>query len=236
MFSMSSTDMPMALFFFLSTGFAVGFGHCIGMCGPIVIALTLKSPEKRRLLPHLLYNAGRIVTYTVLGGIVGASGSLTGLAAHVMGVQKGVMIITGLLIIVTGLVMGGWLPMGRLFMSVSRDGGWIVRGYQRLSRVSEQPSACFPLGLLLGLLPCGPVYTALLAAARLTMSDTTPATGFLMGASAMAAYGLGTFPALILVARMSNVRWIRSRALIYRAGAAIIIVFGAVFVHQGFRL
>ena len=52
----------------------------------------------------------------------------------------------------------------------------------------------------------------------------------------MAAFGLGTFPALILVARMSSVRWIRSRSLIYQAGAVIIIVFGAVFIHQGIRL
>ena len=95
LFSMSSTDMPMALIFFLSTGVAVGFGHCIGMCGPIVVALGLKSPGERPLLPHLLYNAGRIVTYAVLGGVVGASGSFTGLAAHVMGVQKAVMIGTG---------------------------------------------------------------------------------------------------------------------------------------------
>jgi len=226
----------MALFFFLSTGFAVGFGHCIGMCGPIVVALALKSPGERRLLPHLLYNSGRIITYSVLGGIVGASGAFTGVAAHLMGVQKAVMIATGLLVIATGLAMGGWLPTGRIFTSTAQESGLIIRGYKRLSRISEKPAACFPLGLLLGLLPCGPVYTALLATARLTMADTSPATAILTGAAAMAAYGLGTFPALIIVARMSGLRWIRSRALVYRAGAVIIIVFGAAFVHQGFRL
>lgn len=226
----------MALIFFLSTGFAVGFGHCIGMCGPIVVALGLKSPGERPLLPHLLYNAGRIVTYAVLGGIVGASGSFTGLAAHVMGVQKALMIGTGLLIIMTGMAMGGWLPVGRIFVSAFPDSGLIIRGYKRLSQAARRPAACFPLGLLLGLLPCGPVYTALLAAARLTMAGTSPAAGFFTGAAAMAAFGLGTFPALILVARMSSVRWIRSRSLIYQAGAVIIIVFGAVFIHQGIRL
>ena len=84
MFSMYSTEMPAALLFFLFTGVAVGFGHCIGMCGPIVVALSLKSAERRRMLPHLFYHAGRIITYTVLGGIVGASGSFTSLAAQVM--------------------------------------------------------------------------------------------------------------------------------------------------------
>jgi sulfite exporter TauE/SafE len=228
--------MPAALLFFLSTGLAVGFGHCIGMCGPIVVAMGLKSPAEDRLLPHLLYTAGRIVTYALLGGLVGASGSFTGLAAQIIGVQKAVMIFAGSLIILTGLGMGGWLPLGSMFRSVSPEGGIISRGYRRLSRASLRPGACFPLGLLLGLLPCGPVYTALLAAARLAMAETHPAAGFLTGALAMAAFGLGTSPALILVARMSGVRWIRARALIYRAGAVVVIVFGAVFVCQGLRL
>ncbi|WP_373499308.1 sulfite exporter TauE/SafE family protein [Desulfococcus sp.] len=233
---MSSTELPAAFLFFLSTGLAVGFGHCIGMCGPIVVAMGLKSPAKALLLPHLLYTAGRIVTYALLGGIVGATGAFTGLAAQIAGVQKAVMILTGFLIILTGLAMGGWLPLGRMFRSASPEGGIIARGYQRLARAPLRPGTCFPLGLLLGLLPCGPVYTALLAAARLAMAETHPAAGFLTGALAMAAFGLGTFPALMLVARMSSVRWIRSRALVYRAAAMIVIVFGAVFVYQGLCL
>ncbi len=228
--------MPAALLFFLFTGVAVGFGHCIGMCGPIVVALSLKSAERRRMLPHLFYHAGRIITYTVLGGIVGASGSFTSLAAQVMGVQQAVMVATGCMIIVTGLAMGGWIPAGRIFTSAAAESGFILRGYRRLNRIAARPAACFPLGLLLGLLPCGPVYTALLAAARLAMPAARPAEGFLAGAAAMAAFGLGTFPALILVARMSSMHWVRSRALVYRAGAAIIIVFGGVFIYQGLRL
>lgn len=236
MFSMSATDMPAALLFFLSSGFAVGFGHCIGMCGPIVMTMSLQSPEKRRILPHLLYNTGRITTYTLLGGVVGASGSLTRLAAHTLGVQKAVMVGTGLIIIATGLSMAGWLPMGPLFPTTTSDDGFVARGYRRLIRASRKPATCLPLGLLLGLLPCGPVYTALLSAARLAMEDHHPIAGFLTGASAMCAFGLGTFPALIIVARMSSVRWIRSRALIYRTGAIIIVIFGAIFVFQGIRL
>jgi hypothetical protein len=224
------------MLFFLATGFAVGFGHCIGMCGPIIVAMSLRSPGGRRMLPHVLYHAGRITTYAVLGGIVGASGSFTSLAAQVMGIQQTVMVVTGVMIIATGLAMGGWLPAGRIFTSAAAEGGFIFRGYQRLSRLAGNPGACFPLGLLLGLLPCGPVYTSLLAAARLAMPFTRPGEGFLAGAVAMAAFGFGTFPALFLIARMSNVRWIRSRFLIYRVGAVIIILFGAIFVYQGFRL
>lgn len=236
MFSMSATDMPAALLFFLSTGFAVGFGHCIGMCGPIVVAMSLQSPGQHHLLRHLLYNTGRITTYTLLGGIVGVSGSLTRLAAHTLGLQKAVMVGTGLMIIATGLAMAGWLPMGRLFPTTASDDGFVARGYRRLIRASRQPATCFPLGLLLGLLPCGPIYTALLSAARLAMENHNPIAGFLTGASAMCAFGLGTFPALIIVARMTSVRWIRSRALIYRIGAILITLFGGIFVFQGIRM
>lgn len=228
--------MPAALVFFLSTGLAVGFGHCIGMCGPVVVAMTLRLAGPRRLIPHLLCNAGRILTYAVLGGLVGATGTFTGLASRIAGVQKGVMILAGGLILLTGMAMGGWLPLGRLFQSDAPDGGIIARGYRRLTRAPLTSGACLPLGLLLGLLPCGPVYTALLAAARLGMTESRPAAGFLTGALAMAVFGLGTVPALLLVARMSSLRWIRARAFIYRAGALIVILFGAVFIYQGLRL
>ncbi len=229
--------MSAALLFFFSTGFAVGFGHCIGMCGPIIVALSLKSPGKRSMLPHFLYNGGRIVTYAVLGAIIGATGSLTGMAAHILGIQKTVMIAAGLMVVVTGLMMGGWLPMGRLLTNDSGAvGGWIAKGYNRLSMAADRPGTCFALGLVLGLLPCGPVYTALLMAARLTMTGISPVAGCLTGGAAMAAFGLGTFPALILVARMTSLRWMRSRHLIYRIGALIIVGFGAVFVFQGIRL
>lgn len=233
---MSATEMPAALLFFLSTGLAVGFGHCVGMCGPVVVAMSLRLAGPRRLLPHLLYSAGRILTYAVLGGLVGATGTFNGLASRIAGVQKGVMILAGGLIFLTGMAMGGWLPLARLFRSDAPEGGILTRGYRRLTRAPLTPGACLPLGLLLGLLPCGPVYTALLAAARLAMTETRPAAGFLTGAQAMAAFGLGTVPALLLVARMSSLRWIRARALIYRAGALIIILFGAVFVYQGLRM
>ena len=69
---MSFTD-PLYLIF-LTTGFTVGFGHCIGMCGPLVVSLSLNLKGKHLLLPHLLYNTGRVITYTVLGGIMGATG------------------------------------------------------------------------------------------------------------------------------------------------------------------
>ena len=85
--SMSSID-PLYLIFF-STGLTVGFGHCIGMCGPIVVSLSLNLKGQTLLVPHLLYNTGRVITYTILGGIMGATGSFTQVTAHIEGIQKG---------------------------------------------------------------------------------------------------------------------------------------------------
>ena len=54
---------------YLSTGFTVGFGHCIGMCGPIVVTFSLNLKEKDILVPQLFYHFGRITTYALLGGL-----------------------------------------------------------------------------------------------------------------------------------------------------------------------
>ena len=75
---MLSTD-PLYLAFFI-TGLTVGFGHCIGMCGPIVVSLSLNSKESHLVFRHLLYNAGRVITYGILGGLAGTLGSFTILA------------------------------------------------------------------------------------------------------------------------------------------------------------
>ena len=65
---MLSTETLFLLY--LSTGFTVGFGHCIGMCGPIVVTFSLNLKEKNILVPQLLYHLGRTVTYAILGGVV----------------------------------------------------------------------------------------------------------------------------------------------------------------------
>ena len=150
---------------FLATGFTVGFGHCIGMCGPIVVSLSLNLSPKRVIIPHLLYNSGRILTYALLGAIMGATGSFTQVAAHIFELQKGALIFAGILIVLMGLAMTGWIPMGRIFSDSSQLGGLISKGFQKLTQI-RSTAAYLPLGLLLGLLPCGPVYTALIASAR----------------------------------------------------------------------
>lgn len=229
---MSSTDFLYLIF--LGTGFTVGFGHCIGMCGPIVVSMSLNMRPGNVLVPHVLYNAGRVVTYAILGGIVGLSGSFTAVAANMAAIQKAVLIFSGVFILAMGAAMGGWLPLGKFFKADFIPTGRVMAAYKRLSR-SGNALVYFPLGLLLGLLPCGPVYTALLAAAGGGMEAADPAAGFFRGMGLMGAFGLGTVPALLLVARLSGMKWLRARQGIYRAGAVLMMLAGLYFIVKAIR-
>ena len=226
---MSSTNT--LLIVYLSTGFAVGFGHCIGMCGPIVVSLSLSRKDQRTWIPHILYNAGRVITYSMLGAVMGATGSFTAITADLAGIQKIVLIFAGVLIVVMGLAMSDWLPLGRIFGDHQRFGGIISSGFQRLKSL-KSTAAFFPLGLLLGLLPCGPVYTTLLAAARAGMEAGSPIAGALTGMTLMGAFGIGTVPALLMVSRLAGMTWLKSRQFIYRIGAVLMIILGFYFIFR----
>ncbi len=229
---MSSID---ALYFiFLATGFTVGFGHCIGMCGPIVVSLSLNLKEKDVFIPHLLYNTGRVITYAVLGGLAGILGSFTMLTSSIVSLQKGVLVFAGVLVLLMGLAMGGWIPFGRIFGDGGAGSSVLSKWFGRLSAV-KSPIVYLPLGLLLGLLPCGPVYTALIASARAGMGVESALEGFFSGMSLMIAFGVGTLPSLVLIGRLSSMGWIRSRPLIYKISSGLMVLAGIYFVIQGIR-
>ena len=228
---MSSTNSIYILFF--TTGVTVGFGHCIGMCGPIVISLSLNLKGGPSTLPHLFYNGGRTLTYGFLGAVVGGMASFTRFAERVDGLQKGVMVLAGVIIMLMGLAMTGWIRSSAVFRAVPPVGTFITGMFKRLSRKKKHPLMYLPLGLLLGLLPCGPVYTALLAAARSGMEAHTTLAGILSGAGLMTCFGLGTIPALFLVSRLTDLRWLRHREKVYRVGALLMMGVGVYFIWKG---
>jgi sulfite exporter TauE/SafE len=185
---------------------------------------------------------GRIITYAILGGVVAAAGSLTMITANIDAIQKGVMIFTGALIMLMGLAMAGWIPLGmagwiplgKTFGNHSSPGSVISKGFGKLLKV-QTTLVYLPLGLLLGLLPCGPVYTALLGAARAGMDAGSTHHGVLTGMGLMAAFGFGTVPALFLVAKLADLDWLKSRAVIYKVGAVLMIIVGVLFVAKAIR-
>ena len=186
------------------------------------------------MAPNLLYHVGRISTYAVLGGIMGATGAFTRITTGIGGLQKGAMIFAGLIIIIMGLGMSGWIPLGRIFGDYFRHEGIIARSFRKLSSI-QSTAAFFPLGLVLGLLPCGPVYTALIAAAGLGMEIQNTFKAIISGMGLMAVFGLGTVPSLLMVARLSGMGWLKSRNIIYKTGSVLMIGVGVYFLIKGLR-
>ena len=229
---MSSTNA--LLLAYLSTGFAIGFGHCIGMCGPLVVSFSLRLKDRNILIPHLLYHCGRILTYMVLGGIMGAMGSFTMVAANIALIQKAAMLFAGVLIILMGLSTTGWIPLGKISFLNDTPTGVLSNRVGKLAK-SQPVIAYFPIGLILGLLPCGPVYTALLGAARAGMEAPVVHHGILTGIALMFAFGIGTIPALFLVAKLVDMGWLKSRDIIYRVGGVLMIGVGIYFIISAIR-
>jgi len=219
---------------FLTTGFTVGFGHCIGMCGPIVISISLNLKDKNTIWPHVLYHAGRVTTYSLLGGIMGMTGSFVMVTSEIALIQKGVLIFAGVLIVFMGVLMSPWLNSVPCLNDgtgvqafFSKTFGWMVRLKPTL--------AYFPLGLILGLLPCGPVYTTLITSARAGMEAPDIYTGFINGMVLMFAFGLGAMPALVIVGRMAKIGGFKHRQIIYKAASIIMVAVGIYFIIKGIR-
>jgi sulfite exporter TauE/SafE len=219
---------------YLLTGLTVGFGHCIGMCGPLVITISINCPERRGTVVQLLYHCGRILTYAVLGGVMGATGSFAFVAANISTWQVAAMFFAGALMIAMGIAMAGWLPRIRIFGLDHQPGGVIPKVFKSLSKI-RSIWIYLPIGVVLGFLPCGPVYTALLGSARAGMEAASISQGITSGMALMAAFGVGTVPALFLVAKLADLGWLKFRDKIYKMGALLMIGVGIYFIVSAIR-
>ncbi len=189
----------------------LGQAHCVGMCGPLVLAFPGRTG---RLGAHLAWHFGRLTTYTLVGTILGALGSasaLTGLG----GVQVGVRVLSAALLFGLGFVQLGLI----------REPGWMgsikptrLPGASRLLG-GESTAAMLGLGLLFGLLPCGLSYGA--------FSRTLAASSALEGGAMALAFGLGTVPAMLVLGSALGALLARHRKLAELLAGALMIGMGA---------
>ncbi|MEO8595805.1 MAG: sulfite exporter TauE/SafE family protein [Candidatus Solibacter sp.] len=194
--------------------------HCVQMCGPIVLAFSLPLPRTAVVRAQLGYNAGRILTYTLLGAFAGAIGSGIGMLGRLAGVASGARIFAGAAMILAGILMIGLLPSSGL---ISIQGNGIQgRFARRVGRRLLAPNK-FTLGITLGFLPCGLVYAALLKAV-----DTGSA---LHGALTMLAFGAGTAIALFILGSASS--FVRLPRWSNRVAACCMLLAGAILIWRG---
>jgi hypothetical protein len=212
-----------------ATGFLGGFGHCVAMCGPLVGAMGISAPPgipaRRALLPQVAYHGGRITTYGLVGAVMGLAGSFVNVAGRMAGLQDAVAVLAGALMMAMGL--GAAASARWVRDAEGRVAGKVVAAVRRLAG-HEAPARAYPLGLLLGLLPCGLSYSAFAAAA----ATGSPARGLLVAA----AFGAGTLPALLLAGVAVSVLSARARGVLRGAGGALVAVLGLLFLLRGLHV
>ena len=217
----------------LSLGFLSSL-HCAQMCGPIVISYSLASiqaqgsasaaPRRSPLPGHLAYNAGRILTYSTLGAAAGLAGQSMTWMGRLAGLSSTASIVAGALMILAGIAMLGWLPalttLGQSSAAVTSRFVRPLRGWITSSGVSHR----FGLGVILGFLPCGLVYAALM--------KSLSAGSIVGGAMAMLAFGLGTAVSLLAVGIFSTSFRFRLARWGSQIAATAVIVMGGVLLWR----
>lgn len=187
----------------------MGSGHCLGMCGPLVVAL---PGSYGRWQAHAGYHAGRLITYTAVGAAMGALGrSLAGLASlppqaplvWTGRIQLALSLPVALFLLILGLHRMGLLP----------EPDWMAKaipqripGYGKvMARIVNRDGIRWLLvmGIMLGLLPCGLSYAA--------FARALAAGGPFRGALMTAVFGLGTLPVLMLLGTGAGILWQRFR-------------------------
>jgi sulfite exporter TauE/SafE len=231
----------------LGSGLLGGFGHCAGMCGPLVATFSLNLPGQadasaaKAFVPHLFYHAGRITTYSVIGGIMGITGSFAGVVRSIEGFQNMTMAAIGLLMIIMGLAASGLFSLSRNpVRGRGRSGiaAFLSLTVNRVIRfISETHSAgsLYAIGMATGFIPCGLLYTAYIAAAGAGSSAHGQAEGLLTGMRMLFLFGLGTTPALLLIGRVAALKaeWVRRRFSL--VAALCMIIAGGVLIYRSFR-
>ncbi|MCM2265987.1 MAG: sulfite exporter TauE/SafE family protein [Desulfuromonadales bacterium] len=207
----------------------LGAGHCLGMCGALVGALSLSATgQPGGWSFHLLYNTGRVATYTLIGALVGWLGSALAYTDRFREVTRLLLIGSDLFIILVGLGSAGlfaWLNIARLDMPGPLHAmTTAVQGLRRL----PPALAALPLGLLFGFLPCGYLYAVAITAAQSADVAT--------GALTLLAFGLGTVPALLLVGTAAQWLGTRARLWMLRAAGVLVAAMGVVNFIRHIRL
>jgi sulfite exporter TauE/SafE len=229
------------------TGLTGGLGHCVGMCGPIVASYSMASGS-RSFLPHLLYGAGRVTTYAMMGATLGLAGFLTQGANFFAAVacpscgpgylhwtQRIPMVAAGVLIILLGFGMAGWLPITARLEKAAFHFPLVRRAMSLFRQGDTGIGIYYPMGVILGFIPCGLVYSVLVTAGRAGMDAANAGAGLLTGGLLMLLFGIGTIAPLAIFGRVASYIGAKARQRLYHLSAVFVIIMGIIFLVRGLR-
>lgn len=217
------------LYTVLIIAFLGSFGHCVGMCGGIVLAYTSTKVDSsfnktQQTLSHLSYSLGRVTTYTALGVFFGGLGQVISMSHIGNGV---LLIVAGVIMLLSGLSLLGKLRFLNLIEYSTSKSGWYQRNFKRLIH-SKSLYSFFALGMLNGLLPCGFVYFF-----AVTAASTGSA---LWGGVVMFIFGLSTIPALFSLGFFTGLFKLSSfRDIMIKIASIVIIIYSVVTLYYGYK-
>lgn len=211
----------------LISGFTLGAAgslHCIGMCGPLSLALPVHHLSKSQKTIYLfIYQLGRVVTYSLIGLIFG----LAGRRIYISGYQQWFSIGLGIAVLLLAALY--------FFRSYTIHFGFLNRFYSAIQKMigkilknAGSPFSFLLMGLANGLLPCGLIYVAV--AATLSFTEVFHSIIF------MAMFGLGTLPAMMLVASAGQRLKVKTRELFRKAVPYFVVAMGLILIMRGLNL
>lgn len=197
--------------------------HCIGMCGPLALALPVQHLAVwQQRMAAFMYNAGRIVTYSILGLLFGMAGR----TIYMAGFQQWLSVISGIVIMVFIIqyyfLQKAWQPQWAKALQV-----FVQNNMIRLLHTERKGSFLF-LGMINALLPCGMVYVAL--ASAVNFNELQLSTAF------MAAFGAGTLPLMMLLSIAGNAITFSARKKINKAVPYLMTVMAFILILRGLNL
>jgi len=201
----------------------LGSIHCIGMCGPLVLAIPTNATSRwKYFLERVIFNLGKAVTYGIMGAGLGLVGR-----GILMNVQQDVSIVLGVTILLTVAIPIGFRSKLEKFSPLKYLYNFVKVKFSIMIH-KRGLIALFTLGALNGLLPCGLVYTALIGATA--VADVWQSALFMM------VFGLGTSPALIAVAFAGKLISVKYRSLLVRAIPVMSIALAVILILRGLNL
>ncbi len=208
--------------------------HCVSMCGPMVVTYALKGTEDgtvaQRIVPNVAYQAAKILSYMLVGLLLGTIGSAFSLDA----IRPYVMVAAGLFMIILALGMTGRVPWAQKL--TPRPPKFLLKAFTAVRRKAvtdaeaDRSSLATPItfGLLTGLMPCAPLMAAQLNAAASGSAVS--------GALSMLAFGLGTAPLMLAFGTASSLIPKRLKERVMVALAIVVLVFGITYLNRGAML
>ena len=206
--------------------------HCIAMCGGINLSQSIshtklssdkKTKGKKKLYPTIMYNCGRVVSYTAIGAILGTFGMIIGQSSYsgVSFIFQGVLkILAGVFMVIMGINMLQIFPWLR---KISIHFPKIFA--TKINKIKLKNKTPFLIGLLNGLMPCGPLQSVQFVA----LASANP----FSGALSMFMFSLGTVPLMLTFGMIVTFLGKKFFKAVTQVGAVLVVIFGYAMISQG---